>query len=349
MSAPRILIVSALRNEGAYVLDWLAHFRALGATDFLLYTNDCDDGTDDMLDHLARAGLVEHRRHAPASDESVQWHAFRDAWKSDLRKRADWALVCDVDEYPVIKTGDGRFADLLAACPGADAIALPWRLFGSSGQTAPEDRPVTERFTRAASDHLAYPLSARFFKTLMRLGGPFNQFGVHRPSQKAQDKAGLPVWVDGSGLPLPESFAQSAGQMALPAVPVGRDLVQLNHYSVRSAQEFIVKRHRGLPNHRSRQVDIAYWVERNFNTVEDRSALYLAKAAQAEKTKLLAVPGVFDQHARGLAWRAEAFESLMQSEENYALYTRCLLSAGSAEISAAQARDLFARYGALRA
>ncbi len=333
-----VLIVSALRNEAPYVLDWLAHHIAIGADRFLLYTNDCDDGTDDMLDLLAKAGVVEHRRHAPAAGESVQWHAFRDAWKSDARKAADWALVCDVDEYVNIHIGGRGFADLIGAVE-ADAMALPWRLFGSGGRASAEDRPVTERFIHAASDKAAYPLATRFFKTLFRTNGPFNQFGVHRPSQK---KGAAPVWVDGAGAALPHGFASGA-PIALPPGP-GRSVVELNHYSLRSVEEFIVKAHRGLPNHRDRAVDLAYWVERNFNTVENRSIAAVASEAARVKERLLAIPGVAAQHARGIAWRTEAFAQLMRDETFYALYTRVRLAGDTEELSSEEAARLYARY-----
>ena len=48
----RILAVLTVRNEAAFLLEWLAHHRAVGVTDFLVFSNDCQDGTDAMLDRL---------------------------------------------------------------------------------------------------------------------------------------------------------------------------------------------------------------------------------------------------------------------------------------------------------
>lgn len=349
MSDPRVLIVSALRNEGPYLVDWLAHLIGAGAQDFRLYSNACDDGTDEMLDLLAAAGVITHCRHAPAPDVSVQWQAFRDAWKSDARKRADWALICDVDEYPNIQVGAHRFADLIAALPaGCDAVTLPWRLFGSGGQIWAEDRPVTERFTRAARDGAAYPLAVRRFKTLMRCAGPFNQFGIHRPSQKAPDKAPPPVWADGAGRVLPQGFASRAGQIALPEGAGQSELVQLNHYSLRSAQEFVIKRHRGLPNRRHRAIDLTYWAERNFNTVEERSIAAMAGATRAAKDRLFQIDGLRAAHERACAWHLGAFEHLMRDEAHYALFTHAILAGDSREIDQPTAQTLYRMYQAVQ-
>ena len=45
----RILAVTTLRNEAPFIVEWVAHMRAIGVTDLLVYTNDCDDGTEALL------------------------------------------------------------------------------------------------------------------------------------------------------------------------------------------------------------------------------------------------------------------------------------------------------------
>ena len=36
----RFLAILTVRNEGAFLIDWLAHHRACGFTDFLVFSND---------------------------------------------------------------------------------------------------------------------------------------------------------------------------------------------------------------------------------------------------------------------------------------------------------------------
>ena len=52
----RFLAILCVRNEAAFLMEWLAHHRAVGFTDFLVFSNDCQDGTDAMLDRLAEMG-----------------------------------------------------------------------------------------------------------------------------------------------------------------------------------------------------------------------------------------------------------------------------------------------------
>ncbi|PKP84385.1 MAG: hypothetical protein CVT80_08490 [Alphaproteobacteria bacterium HGW-Alphaproteobacteria-2] len=224
-----------MRNEGPYLLEWLAHHIAAGVSDFLIYSNDCEDGSDAML------GLLH-------------------------------ALVSQLGE--------------------AEAITLPWRLFGSSGAVRASDAPTTGRFTRAAPQPCAYPVAASFFKTLFRRKSRFHRLGIHRPRQRDPGRHGAALWVDGSGQPLPESFALNEARINLYGLSPATDLVQLNHYSLRSAEEFMVKRARGLPN-RGRALDMAYWVERNLGAEEDRSIERMVMQDRAEWQlfgRLLMVP-----------------------------------------------------------
>ena len=265
----KITIVTTMRNEAPHLLEWIAHHRAAGVTDVLIYSNDCEDGTDDLLDVLASAGVVHHIRQQ-TSEKPPQWRALKAAWDHTAVAEADWVSCIDCDEF--VRLGNGlRDLPQLISCVDADAILLPWRLFGNNGHIALDTAATIQRFTRAAPEVLLYPAIGSYFKTLFRRNGPFRQLGVHRPRQKDAEKHGAPRWVDGSGRPAPDGLANMDSRIMNWNQPADRDLVQLNHYSVRSAADFMIKRARGLPNHVKKKIDLTYWVERNFNAVEDTS------------------------------------------------------------------------------
>nr|WP_153746988.1 glycosyltransferase family 2 protein [Rhodovulum strictum] len=336
------MIVTTARNEGPFLLEWLAHHIGAGASDFLVYSNDCDDGTDALLDALAAAGVLCHVAHDAPAGKSVQWQALRAAWAHPLRKAADWVLGIDLDEFTNIHVPGHRFADLIAALPeGTDAIALPWRFFGDNGVAAFHDRPVTGQFTAAMPPDCGYPVSATFFKTLFRSAGPFNRLGVHRPRQKPDAR---PVWVDGSGTPLPAAIAAHPERLSLIGREGARGLAEINHYAVKSAESFMLKRARGLPNRGSKPIDLAYWVERNFNTVEDRSIAAMAPATAAALAQLRAIPGVAALHGAAVDWHRAAFRRIVAQPEEHALYAHLLLAGGSRVIGPDLRAQVFAGY-----
>ena len=339
----RILCVTTMRNEGPFLIDWVAHMRAIGVTDLLVYTNDCDDPTARMLDLMARVGALRHLPQDPPPGESPQWLALRDAWRQPERKAADWALVADADEYPNIHAGEGRLADLFARLDGeAEAVALPWRLFGANGRARLEEGAVPELFTASAAPEQDFPVAATLFKAIFRPSGRFTRFGVHRPGQRRGE---TPAWRDGDGRPLAGHVAGRAARLSLWGAPVARGLAETNHYSLRSAESFLVKRDRGLPNRSEKRVDLHYWVERNFNTVENATIARSAARRAAERAALLSIPGLATLEEEAYAWHRARFRALLRDEAGYRLYAHCLLSAASAPVSPETARWLVARYG----
>jgi hypothetical protein len=44
-----VMAVSMMKDEAPYLLEWVAHHLAVGFTDIVVYTNDCTDGTVEML------------------------------------------------------------------------------------------------------------------------------------------------------------------------------------------------------------------------------------------------------------------------------------------------------------
>jgi len=328
----RILSVTSVRNEAPYLLEWIAHHRAAGVTDFLIYSNDCDDGTDQLLSLLDDAGEVTHVPHEPEPNKSVQWQALRQAWKHPLRKAADWIMVTDVDEFLNVHMPGHQIRDLLGKVPtDTDAILLPWRLFGNNDLVDIEDTPVTEQFTRSISAEAQYPVAASLFKTLFRAKGPFNQFGVHRPKQKDPEKAGLPKMVDGSGQAVHPFLAQNPQRLSLYDLGVARELVELNHYAVRSAAAFAVKRDRGLPNRATKKIDLAYWVERNFNTEVNTSICQMRPATEQALQHLKAIDCVAEAHSAGVQWHRQRFETLIVQPEVQELMSQ-ILCAGSSQV-----------------
>jgi len=127
--------------------------------------------------------------------------------------------------------------------------------------------------------------------------------------------------------------------------PIARELVQLNHYSVRSAAEFMLKRGRGLPNHQQKQVDLTYWVERNFNTVEEVTIAPMLTATESEMAKLRALDGVAAAEAACRAWHTARFAELMRDPEELKLYGRLLLAGNSTHLPDPVALELIKRYG----
>ncbi|MFN3724311.1 MAG: glycosyltransferase family 2 protein [Paracoccaceae bacterium] len=343
----KILAFTCVRNEAPFLLEWIAFHRLIGVTDFLFFSNDCDDGTDDLLSRLAQHGVLRHISHSAEPGKSVQWQALQRVAKEGMTRGFDWAMFTDVDEFPMIHVGQHRLPDAIARMPeGTDAIAMPWRLFGANGLLRFEDRPVSAQFLCSAPPELYHPIAGRYVKTLYR-PARFQKPGVHRP-KRLPDTA-PPLWADGSGQRLPEEFAARESQIALPTLTPGRDIIELNHYSLRSVESFIVKTARGLANRRVKTIDLSYWIERNFNTIENIAITVWSAALADEIAALRSLAGVEALHQTGCDWHRMRAAELIRTEEGYRLYCDCLHAANSASLPRRLALHLYSVFADLRA
>lgn len=339
----RFLAILTLRDEAAFLLDWLAHHRAAGVTDFLVFSNDCTDGTDRMLDRLQDLGWLTHRRNDGPHPEGPQWSALKAADRHPLKAAADWVLALDIDEFVNVHAGDRTLPALLAALPEATAIPLTWRVFGNAGRQRYEDRPVTLAFTRAAPAVMGWPWRAAMFKTLFRNDGSYGRLGVHRPRQPDRARTGAQRWFDGSGRELPPAF--HTGRVFSPYGQDNYRLAQLNHYPLQSVESYVLKCARGRANRAAAAFDLAYWVERNLNQAEDASVAALEPRVAPLRERLRADPVLGPLHEAAVAWRRARFESLLREDPFRELAGRLMMAGESRPLSAEETRFLtgFAR------
>jgi hypothetical protein len=338
----KILSATCQRNEGPFLLEWLAYHRLIGVTDFVVFSNDCEDGSDAMLQALQTQGLLRHIPQRVEPGKSVQWQALQVLAKDRTMREADWVLFSDLDEFPMIHAGEHRLPDALAAMPaGADAIALPWRLFGANGIVGFRDAPVTAQFTRSAPAALYHPIAGRHFKTLYRPEA-FQKPGVHRPKRKPS--APVPLWADGAGQPLPETFAAKDELLSLPGLSQGRSVVEMHHYSLRSAESFLVKTARGLANRQIKAIDLGYWVERNFNSEPNTAMQLWANALAAETAALRALPRLAALHEAACDWHRKKAAQLVRTPAGYRLFCDCLHAANTAALPRNLALQLYSLF-----
>jgi hypothetical protein len=316
--ADRITAILTVRDEGAFLVEWLAHHRAIGVTDFLVFSNDCSDGTDMMLGRLQAAGWLTHVPQT-VGRKGAQWQALTAAATHPLVTGADWAICLDIDEFIVVTTGDGTIPALLAACPGAEAICLTWRLFGNPGIVTLDGAGVRRTFTRSAPAVLHWPWKAQMVKTLYRPAA-FTAPGVHRPRGRGRT-------CDGAGRPVTDArlFA-----------PLGTDtttLARINHYALGSFHDFVLKAARGRANRQGSAVDAGYWVERNFCAVDDRTA---PAAGTGEAADLMSLVGHL--HEAACVWRRQRVAELLAEDGPRMLLSQIMLAGPTRLLSRDAAR-----------
>ncbi len=301
MPAPTLLTFTVMKNEGPFILEWLAWQRLMGVDRALVLTNDCDDGTDHLLDALDREGVLRHLPNpvvALPPGTEVQPHTAGIAYAKKLRdwQEADYVFLSDVDEFPVIRNGTVTLKTLLAELDHPDVLSLSETVFGTGDVHGFEDRPVTAQFLKSTSTRPGKWRSRRGFKSITR-NDPRLVIRNHRPIAR-EKVAGQLRWLDGSGRDFPTELRhihQKGGDARGTF-----DLAMIHHYALRSLESFLVKHARGDAVVAGR-VDATYFKRRNQLVEENKDMLAHQPALEAEITRLKSLPGIAERHEAAVA------------------------------------------------
>lgn len=260
----RILIPTCMKDEGPFILEWLAWHIAAGVTDFVVFTNDISDGSDALLDHLDRRGIVMHLLNPAVVAESTYFQPIALGYAAELRvfKDADYVISMDVDEFVNVHTGAGTLHDLFAAVEPFDALSIYELNHGANDHEVYERGWLKDLFPAHQSAGPGRHRSRRGVKTITRNSDRLAKVRNHRPdlSEEAPGK----VWLDGSGRRI-DHFLENPGENGGDCRG-GYDLVSLNHFAIRSVESYLIKMFRGDVVKAGKQVSPRYWRMRNDNS-----------------------------------------------------------------------------------
>ncbi len=196
----------------------------------------------------------------------------------DFVSAQDWVIPIDADEQINIKTGDHTLEALTQAVPEAKMFSITWRLFGNAGVIKYEDRFLSDQFRLTAPEHCPRPPQAWGFKTMFQRG-LWDHIGVHRPKRPQVESMEECHWFNGSGQLMPERYFANSWRSARDSV--GYQLAQINHYSLKSCESYLVKKLRGRAHHSGESLGLEYWNYMNHNAVKERSIDAIAPRKRA--------------------------------------------------------------------
>ena len=303
MTAPLHAIAACMRNEGQFLLEWVAYHRAIGFDRVFVATNDCTDGTDRMLDRLAEIDAVLHIRNRIDPGTPPQVSGMRHILGHPAMEDIGWLLHCDADEFLDVTTGAGRVADLTATLSPsddpADVIAICWQPMGSGGLKDWPGGSVIETFTRTAGK--ARRDSERH-KSLFR-PALFAEAIDHMPKAPRRDSLTLKD-TEGRRLDPRALFHPTHSQFRRNrAIPLTWRNASLRHYAVKSEDVFLMKNVRGdgmgIVSDKY-HLGSLFWKRGDRNRREDRGMLRHMPATRAIWDRYLADPvlGPLDRAAQ---------------------------------------------------
>ncbi|MDI2090789.1 glycosyltransferase family 2 protein [Commensalibacter oyaizuii] len=237
-------VVTTIRNEGISILEWIAWYKKLGFEHFFIFSNNNDDGSDELLRSLAEAGEITWLQNEMGEGVRPQAKVCKYAF-SALPEVLDyeWCLVLDIDEFLSINRDlFQNIKDLLRWIErnNVDAVGFNWQ-YTSSSKIHDLKQLVTQRvkyfvssntigaancliksmskprYMISAADHCA--IWSHKYHAVYRL----IQGDIHRYAHNQGGYTDDPIWADYNH----------------------RGVANVIHYHYKSASEFLLRLYRG--------------------------------------------------------------------------------------------------------
>jgi glycosyltransferase involved in cell wall biosynthesis len=261
------------KNEERAIAEWLAYQLVIGFSHVVVYDNGSADGMPDIVKAAAgRDPRIEYRPWPDREGERPQLTAYADAL---ARATTDWIACFDTDEFLVLKQHDTVDAYLATMPETASAVAINWLIFGSAGREQAGTGLVIDRFPRCAGGR---DPRTNFCKSIVRRGTVKEMF-VHTGILTRG------VYVDSLGRETTIENNAKTARLCLEGA-------QLNHYLLKSREEFVEKRARGdaarVPKDKFRVMhrDEDFWRRNDLNGGTDHAIERFRPALLAELERL---------------------------------------------------------------
>lgn len=240
-------ICAIFKDEAPYIKEWIEFHKTQGFDTFYLYNNNSsDDFINEINDPCIKLFNWNSLNGSPA-----QLGAYRDC----LNKIKDekWCAFIDIDEFLFCK--DKKIPDFLKQYEDDDiaGIGVNWILYGNNGHKTYSKEGVLKRFTKRDS-HIN-----EHIKSILR---PICNFNFNDPHYFKPDHPYRIV----------NENKQTISSPILPGDLISANSIRINHYFVKSEEEFINKIKRGRADSRLKRT-MSDFISHNKNDMEDLSAL----------------------------------------------------------------------------
>lgn len=241
-----LAICAIAKNEGPYFKEWIEWHKKQGVEKFYIYDNESTDCTKEVLAPYVKSGLVEYNYFPGYKVQLSAYDNCFDRHRLDTR----WIALIDLDEF-IVPIKDGNIPEFLKRFEKFPAVEINWLVYGSNGEKKKKPGTMMERFKRHS--HYEHILN-RHVKSIVNPRRIFNMIGCHEAARISGHAA------DSHGNPIKKNFREREPQ---------HDVIRINHYAVRSYEEFMEKQAKGRASGRTKMLTQNYFLKFDLNDIED--------------------------------------------------------------------------------
>lgn len=239
-------VCAIAKDEGAYFEEWIEWHLAHGVEKFYIYDNGSTDDTKSVLAPYINKGVVDytywpgHRRQLAAYDDCLERNRFA----------SRWIAFIDLDEF-IVPVRDASIPEFLTGLEDFAAVEINWLVYGSGGMKTKMQGTVMERFNcHSLPNHRLN----RHVKSIVNPRRVFTMIGCHEAAKISGYIA------DSHGQPVKRNFRDREPQ---------QDIIRINHYAVKSYEEFVEKQARGRASGTQKTVKAEYFTRYDLNDTRE--------------------------------------------------------------------------------
>jgi len=253
-----LAIGAIFKDEFDYILEWLAWHQMAGFNDFYIADNASTDGTRELLEALSEIKqlniIYQPTRENIAGVINNQTAAYNRISQLFLGN-VEGILFIDADEFLIHESMiDGAEYKLLHDLfddPKIAMVGINWRTFGSSGHKKKDPGLVLERFRdyfrNFKNKKNTGTYTHNFIKSMSRIKYT-KSINIHHGLFVAEE-----ILVNPLGTPVTEFLTIQDGIFKAAKISgmvkdVCEGPLRINHYVIKSWEEFVTKKKRGRAN-----------------------------------------------------------------------------------------------------
>lgn len=253
--------------------EWVAYCFAIGFEHIHFYDNESAVPVAETLASWVGEGRVTV---SPIYGAKQQMPAYKD-FISGWREKSRWAAFIDPDEF-ILPHQTNDLRELLQGYEAFGGLSIPWCVYGSNGRIERPEGLVIESYTKRGpvmfslrKDFVAPAIAPPQGKTIAQLSYA-RTMNPHRFAYR-----GNRFDVNENRVPMSRVMGCHKRRENL----FSCEAVQVNHYIVKSLEDWSLKQERGDPYSPPRTNDELAFIESRCNEITDTRILRFAPAVRA--------------------------------------------------------------------
>lgn len=235
-------IMAIMKNEGAYIKEWLDYHILVGIDHFYLYDNESTDNTTEILKPYIEKGIVDYTYWPGKAQQQI---AYTDGFNK-IANQTKWLAVIDLDEF-LVTTNYENIVDYLNTLPKCFAqLVIGWEQYGSSGHKTKPDGLVIENYKYHAAKSWG----------IKSIVNPRLVYETKNPH--THEVAGFTIDENGKKM---GRIDQTENRN------ITTNKIRVNHYVTKSFDEYIARMNQGFSTTQNRSeyrgLDKFKWYDRN--------------------------------------------------------------------------------------